>query len=90
MQFNSVSPEAGGSLDLPQIRIDEQRDLYAAVGQPCHRAAKLAFPACRIDTAFGRDFFTPFGDQAYGMGTQRECYLDHRLRCRHFQIERQR
>jgi hypothetical protein len=87
VEFDDRRTDGDGGFDLRRIGSDEERDFDAGCLQGLGRLADAGELASDVESAFGRDLFARFGDEADGGGTKLEGEGGHRRRTCHLEIE---
>ena len=75
-------------IDLPRLRIDEEGNPDAGIGQAPHQGAQRVKASSRVEASFGGDLLTPLGHHAAGMRQRHDRKRGHFLSSGHFEIER--
>ena len=77
-------------LDLARVRLDEQRDADAGVGEARDERLQVIVLAEGVEPALGGHLLAPLGDDAGGVRAMLQRERDHLLGRRHLHVERQR
>jgi hypothetical protein len=87
VQFDDWGLEGGGGIDLAWVGIEEKADKNIGLIEFLNHGAKRVDLGGGIETTFGGDFSTVFGDEADFGGLEAEGEVEHGWGGGHFEVE---
>ena len=89
VEFDHVRAEGEGGVDLRGVRFDEHAHACAGFAESAHGRFEEGFEADDVESAFGGDFLTIFGDETGFVGACLEGDFDDFGCVAHFEVESQ-